>query len=56
MKAVRITVTPLGTVARMPTVDNVVLSLVGANSFDVYLFDAAGTQVASSFNWDMEGF
>ena len=56
VKAVRITVTPLGTVARMPTVDNVVLSLVGANSFDVYLFDAAGTQVASSFNWDMEGF
>lgn len=55
-KAVRITVTPLGTAARMPTVDNVVLSLSGANSFDVYLFDAAGTQVASSFRWDWEGF
>lgn len=55
-KAVRITVTPNGTTARMPTVDNVVLSLSGANSFDVYLFDAAGTQVASSFRWDFEGF
>lgn len=55
-KAVRITVTPLGTAARMPTVDNIVLSLSGANSFDVYLFDAAGTQVASSFRWDYEGY
>ncbi len=55
-KAVRITVTPLGTAARMSTLNNVVLTTSGANSFDVYLFDAAGTQVASSFNWDFEGF
>ncbi|MBL0142667.1 MAG: hypothetical protein IPP91_11340 [Betaproteobacteria bacterium] len=26
------------------------------NSFDVYLFDQAGTQVASSFEWAAEGF
>lgn len=55
-KAVRITITPLGTAARIATLNNVVLSTSGANSFDVYLFDAAGTQVASSFNWDHEGF
>ena len=55
-KAVRITITPLGTAARMSTLNNVVLTTSGANSFDVYLFDAAGTQVASSFNWDFEGF
>jgi len=54
-KVVRITITPLGTVARMSTIDNIVLSLSGANSFDVYLFDQAGTQVASDFNWDFEG-
>lgn len=56
VKAVRITITPRGTGARMPTVDNVVLSLVATNSFDVYLFDAAGNQVASDFTWDFEGF
>jgi hypothetical protein len=55
-KAVRITITPRGTTAVMPTVDNVVLSLVGTNSFDVYLFDATGLQVATDFTWDFEGF
>ncbi|MEO8101942.1 MAG: hypothetical protein ABI790_05415, partial [Betaproteobacteria bacterium] len=54
-KVVRITITPRGTVARMSTLNNIVLSLSGANSFDVYLFDQAGTQVASDFNWDFEG-
>lgn len=54
-KVVRITITPRGTVARMSTINNIVLSLSGANSFDVYLFDQAGTQVASDFNWDFEG-
>lgn len=55
-KASRITVTPRGTAARMPTVDNVQLSLVSANTFDVYLFDAAGAQVSSNFDWSFEGF
>lgn len=54
-KAARITITPRGTVARSSTLDNVALSLSGANTFDVYLFDQAGTQVASDFDWSFEG-
>lgn len=55
-KATRITVTPRGTAARIATVDNVVMSTSGTNSFDVYIFDAAGTQVASDYDWSFEGF
>jgi hypothetical protein len=55
-KAVSINIQPKGTTARMATVDNVVLSLVATNTFDVYLFDAAGVQVASDFDWTFEGF
>jgi hypothetical protein len=55
-KAVSINIQPKGTAARMATVDNVVLSLVSTNTFDVYLFDAAGVQVASDFDWTFEGF
>jgi hypothetical protein len=35
--------------------DNVVLSLTGANSFDVFVFDHAGTQVNSALSWTFEG-
>lgn len=56
IKAVAINITPRGTAARIATVDNIVLSLTGANSFDVYIFDAAGAQVATDFSWDFEGF
>jgi hypothetical protein len=55
VKAIRITVTPRGTTAREVTVNNVILSTSGTNSFEVYLFDANGTQVASDFTWDFEG-
>ena len=55
-KAVRITITPRGLVPRTSTLDNVVLSTSGANSFDVYLFTAAGAQVASAFDWAFEGY
>lgn len=56
VKATRITVTPRGTAARIATVDNVVVSPSSTNSFDVYIFDAAGTQVASNYDWSFEGF
>lgn len=54
-KATRITLTPRGTAARIATVDNIVMSTSGTNSFDVYIFDAAGTQVASDYDWSFEG-
>lgn len=54
--AVSINIQPKGTAARIGTVDNVVLSQVSPNTFDVYLFDAAGVQVASAFDWTFEGF
>jgi hypothetical protein len=56
VKAVQIVITPKGTTHRMGVYDNVVLSLSGANSFDVYIFDAAGNQVANDFLWTFEGF
>lgn len=56
IKAVAINITPRGTAARIATVDNIVLSLSGANTVDVYIFDAAGAQVATDFSWDFEGF
>lgn len=54
-KVLRLVVSPTGTSATSWTVDNIVLSTVSANSFDVYLFDAAGTQVARDFYWEFEG-
>lgn len=54
-KAVRITVTPLGTSSKTATVDNVIVSTSGANSFDVYIFNSSGTQIASDFYWEFEG-
>lgn len=46
-------VTPMGAAARIAVVDNVVMG--SPSSFDVYIFDAAGAQVAGGFMWDFEG-
>lgn len=54
--AVSINITARGTAARIATVDNVVLHPTNPNTFDVYLFDAAGVQVADDFDWTFEGF
>jgi hypothetical protein len=54
-KVLRIVVAPTGTSATIWTVDNIVLSVSSPNSFDVYLFDAAGSQVARDFYWEFEG-
>lgn len=56
VKAVDINVQSIGTTPRIGSYDNVVLSLSGANTFDVYLLDAAGNQVASDFTWTFEGY
>jgi hypothetical protein len=55
LKVVRITVTPQGTAARNYVINNIVLSLVSANSFEVRIFDSSGAQVATDFTWDFEG-
>jgi hypothetical protein len=55
--AVKINITPRGTVGRSYSVDNVVVGLGVPNTLDVYLFDAAtGAQVASDFTGEFEGF
>lgn len=54
--AAPVVITPRGTSARMYSVDNVVLSLVGPNTFDVYIFDAAGVQTATPFDWSVQVF
>lgn len=56
VRATRITVTPRGTSARIATIDNIQLSQSSTNTFDVYVFDAAGVQVASDYDWSFEGF
>lgn len=48
-----ITVTPMGTAPRTYAIDNVVVGT--SSSFDVYIFDAGGTQVANAFYWNYEG-
>lgn len=54
-KALRIVVTVGGTTAASYVVDNVVLAIGSANSFDVYIFDSSGTQIARSFRWEFQG-
>lgn len=54
-KALRIVVTVAGTTAATYTVDNVVLAIGSANSFDVYIFDSGGTQIARDFRWEFQG-
>lgn len=50
-----ISLTPQGTAARIVVYDNIVLSLSGTNSFDVYLFDAAGNGATGEVSWRFEG-
>lgn len=56
VKAVAVNLTPTftgGPAARIPVVDNIVMGAVA--SFDVYIFDAAGAQVAQAFHWQFKG-
>ncbi len=48
-----INITAQGTAARTATYDNIVLG--ATTTFDVYIFDSAGTQVANDFIWDFRG-
>lgn len=48
-----IIVTPQGTTSATGVVDNVVLG--DPSTFDVYVFDASGTQVARDFTWRFQG-
>ncbi|WP_164084938.1 phage tail protein [Pseudazoarcus pumilus] len=48
-----ITVTPLGTTPRTYAVDNIVVG--DPTTFDVYLFDVSGNQVATDFRWQFDG-
>lgn len=48
-----ITITPTGTAARIGVVDNIVMA--ATSTFDVYVFDAAGAQVANGFQWTFKG-
>lgn len=46
-------VTPHGTTAAIGVVDNITLG--EPSSFDVYVFDAAGAQIARDFTWRFQG-
>lgn len=48
-----ITITAQGTAARTATYDNI--SLGATTTFDVYIFDSSGAQVANDFIWDFKG-
>ena len=48
-----ITITPTGTASRVGVVDNVVPG--SPTTFDVYIFDSLGNQVANSFFWQFDG-
>lgn len=48
-----LTATPLGTSARTYTIDNIIVGTT--TSFDVYVFDVSGTQVAGGFQWSFNG-
>lgn len=48
-----IVITPQGTSARIAVYDNIVVG--GTASFDVYIFDASGAQVANAFQWSFKG-
>lgn len=49
----KITITPEGATARMAVFDNIVLG--SPSTFDVYVFDAAGAQIASDFYYAFQG-
>jgi hypothetical protein len=55
-KAVSITITPKGTTFASPSYDNVLVGLgVTPNSFDVYIFNSSGAQIARDFAWTFAG-
>lgn len=49
----KLTITPQGTTARSATFDNIVLG--NPTTFDVYVFDDAGTRIASAFQYQFQG-
>lgn len=49
----KLTVTALGTTARMAVADNIVTG--DPTTFDVYVFNDAGTKIASSFRYEFQG-
>lgn len=49
----KLTITPKGTAARIAVFDSIVLG--DPTTFDVYVFDAAGTQVACDFLYQFQG-
>lgn len=50
-----VNLTPQGTTSRQAVVDNIVLNPSGTCTFDIYLFNTAGTQIAGVVLWDWEG-
>lgn len=50
-----IILTPQGIASRVAVFDNIVLDNGGVTSFDVYVFDSAGNQVANDFRWQWKG-
>ena len=50
-----IQVTSQGTSVVNPTYDNVIVGIGTGNSFDIYAFNSAGTQVAAPCSWIFEG-
>jgi len=49
----KLTITPQGTTARSATFDNIVLG--NPTTFDVYIFNDAGAQIASAFQYAFQG-
>lgn len=49
----KLTITPQGTTARSVSFDNVVLGTT--STFDVYIFNDAGSKIASPFQWQFQG-
>ena len=55
-KAATITLTPTGTGFAAASYDNVIVGLsTTPNSFDVYIFNASGVQIAKAFAWTFAG-
>ena len=50
-----VSITPITSSARIGVADNIVLHATSQNSFDAYVFDAAGSLAATQFSWAFEG-
>mgnify|MGYP005848463147 CR=1 FL=1 len=50
-----IIITPQGSTARSASYDNIVLDDGGVTTFDVYVFDSSGAQIAADFLWLWKG-